>query len=251
MDHKRCDMALMKLFKSSVEFITVVFKVPSRIEWIWVGKRDPHYRATATRTLIFSVIAYAALVAIDVFYKKSSGHSMASSWVYAITGTLSATALLAAAFLAAPTWKNSARKLHWFLCHGIFAFFGGIAFAHIFLFVFVVFFFFAILKFFLSVAFHVDIHPTSWIPNMDGLSSAVSQPTGNQASDTGPSVESQDMFNDELKQKQAWGPDQTLVHDESQDSIYGNTYVDKDSGKEYRVTETDAFGHPTKVEEKW
>ena len=48
-----------------------------------------------------------------------------------------------------------------------------------------------------------------------------------------------------------WAPDKTLEHDESQDSIYGNTYVDRDSGKEYVVTKTDACGHPTEVEEKW
>ena len=71
------------------------------------------------------------------------------------------------------------------------------------------------------------------------------------ASSSGIGVESQDMFNGELVHTRSLGPDQHLEHDESQDSIYGNTYVDRDSGKEYRVIETDAFGHPTKVEEKW
>ena len=71
------------------------------------------------------------------------------------------------------------------------------------------------------------------------------------ASNSGIDVESQDMFNGKLVHTRPLGPDQHLEHDKSQDSIYGNTYVDRDSGKEYRVIETDAFGHPTKVEEKW
>ena len=64
-------------------------------------------------------------------------------------------------------------------------------------------------------------------------------------------LESQDMFNTQLRRVNGYSPDSILIHDSNQDSIYGNTYVDKDTGKEYRVVETDASGRPTKVEEKW
>lgn len=65
------------------------------------------------------------------------------------------------------------------------------------------------------------------------------------------SVSSDDMFNDNLTESPAWGPDNHYDHIPSKDSIYGNIYENPDTGKEYRVTETDIFGHPTKVEETW
>lgn len=62
-------------------------------------------------------------------------------------------------------------------------------------------------------------------------------------------VESQNMFDTEVKHRNEWGPDQNLVLDEERSSIYGRVYVDKESGKTYTETKSDSFNHPTELKE--
>lgn len=69
------------------------------------------------------------------------------------------------------------------------------------------------------------------------------------SSSGGFAVESQNMFDTELKHRNEWGPDRNLVLDEERSSIYGRVYVDKDSGKTYTETKSDSFNHPTELEE--
>ena len=88
-------------------------------------------------------------------------------------------------------------------------------------------------------------------PHSYGGGGCDSSSSNSSESISGIAVEHEDMFNDGVKITPSLGPNRHLEHDSSQDSIYGNTYVDRDNGKEYIVTETDAFGHPTRVEEKW
>lgn len=68
-------------------------------------------------------------------------------------------------------------------------------------------------------------------------------------SSSGFGVESQNMFDTEVKHRNEWGPDQNLVLDEERSSIYGRVYVDKDSGKSYTETKSDSFNHPTELKE--
>lgn len=64
-------------------------------------------------------------------------------------------------------------------------------------------------------------------------------------------VYSNDMFDTSLTQEHDWAPNTTFVHTPENDSTYGRTYKDPDTGKTYRVTETDSFDHPTKLEETY
>lgn len=63
-------------------------------------------------------------------------------------------------------------------------------------------------------------------------------------------VYSNDMFDNSLTQEHDWAPNTTFVHTPENDSI-DRCYEDPATGKSYRVTETDIFGHPTKLEETW
>ena len=71
------------------------------------------------------------------------------------------------------------------------------------------------------------------------------------ASNSGIAVESQDMFDTELRHKRSLGPDQHLELDEERSSTYGRVYVDRDTGKSYTETDSDSFNHPTEVRENF
>lgn len=231
--------------------LKTVFTWPSRFESRWVGGNNPDYKATATRTFLLSVLAGIISLCIGLSIKDSR---MADYYFKCICFGLSALVFIIVSILEADTWKRNEHAIRWFVCHGCFGIFGGYAVlwaaASIGIPIVTVY---LIWKYIWPHLFRAAF-PSHGNPGTGAIrgerQTRKSPAEEHEGQETGYGVESQDMFNDELKHKNGLGPDNILVHDESQDSIYGNTYVDE-NGKEYRVAETDAFGHPTKLEEKW
>lgn len=241
---------VIKIVKSSIGILLLMFKLPSIIEHCWIAKNRPGYKTVASTTFSLSFIFLFSSAYVICPHLPERIQNSDAVFLSIVVG-LDVLALAAMAFWRADTWSKLPNAATWFLCQGLFAFLGGWVFAIIALILIIL----SLVVFLIQMslwALHININVGAVIPDPARIRSVFDRsPEESAASGSGADVESQDMFNDELKQKQSLGPDKTLVHDESQDSIYGNTYVDKDSGKEYRVTETDAFGHPVKVEEKW
>ncbi len=237
---------LASILRSSFGILVLLFQFPSLLEHFWIDRHNRNYKTSASTTFGASV----AMLLVYVF--ALSDYFPRSDFVFFTAVAIIAVAVLTVvAIWRFETWSHSPKILSWFLCQALFAFLGWLAFLAVVAVLLMIIGIVLPIQLLLWVT-HVNVNAERFVPNTDRVreffeNAANSAP----ASGSGQHVESQDMFNGELKQTQGLGPDTTLVHDESQDSIYGNTYVDKDTGKEYRVTETDAFGHPTKVEEKW
>ncbi len=239
-----------------MKFLKRLFTWPGRFEAQWVGQGDEDYHATANRSLLLSFIAVVISLLIANTYREAHGpEGTHNAVLYCVNAGLDVLVLFLVAFLERDTLSRIDRKVQWYICHGLVIFIGGLIAIMTGMFIIVIvgclFWGYITLKMGLKILFGVDMSSPGRSSPPTHVEKGGSDARGTHSSSDDGGVESQDMFNDELKRRNELGPDSTLVHDSSQDSIYGNTYVDKDTGKEYRVTETDAFGHPTNVEEKW
>lgn len=231
-----------------------IFTWPGRLESNWIGKDDPNYQPTANRSLLFSVIAIVIGCGLGGAYAENHGLSENDKLVYAgiCIVIVESLALLLVAILERQTWQVAGRKAKWFVLHGLVLFFGGALTIGLGIYVVMTIVMFVVVVHFIKVClggmFSSVFGGGSSAGTGGGSSSFGTSSSSSSDSDSRDSrygVEATDMFNEGLKHRNDWGPDEEwrLV----EESIYGNVY-ENSKGERKTVKKTDSFGHPTELE---